>query len=466
MALSASIQRWTGLPWSQQGPALMVGVGHGATHWVAATFYLLLPWIKETLQISYTNAGILVAVFHLASFLANFASGALTDITGKRVLIQSGSLTLGALALGGTSLAWSVIPLALMIAIIGATNNAWHPAAISFLSERYPDNRGYALAVHALGANVGDSIAPLMVGAVLGMLSWQDTALVSTVPVFVVAFWIWTVLSRHETISPAETKETRKVPYLSELKIMFRQFELLGLSMMSGFRAAAQVGLLMFVPLYLTDVLEAGPMMTGVGFSLMQLGGVLSSPVAGAWSDRIGRRPIVVGGLALSTLFIAFLAIAGSQILFVSGIAFLGFVLYGVRPVVHSWALDLTSKTMGGTVISLVFGTQSLFSIGIPVLSGMVADLFGLQRVFWLLAGLILVSNLIAFFLKDSRNGGKACFFAGLHPIAHREELGRGKMARGSRHGNLCRKSRRRHIIGEFRNDDHVILTECHENIQ
>ena len=404
MALSASIQRWTGLPWSQQGPALMVGVGHGATHWVAATFYLLLPWIKETLQISYTNAGILVAVFHLASFLANFASGALTDITGKRVLIQSGSLTLGALALGGTSLAWSVIPLALMIAIIGATNNAWHPAAISFLSERYPDNRGYALAVHALGANVGDSIAPLMVGAVLGMLSWQDTALVSTVPVFIVAFWIWTVLSRHETISPAETKETLKVPYLSELKIMFRQFELLGLSMMSGFRAAAQVGLLMFVPLYLTDVLEAGPMMTGVGFSLMQLGGVLSSPVAGAWSDRIGRRPIVVGGLALSTLVIAFLAIAGSQILFVSGIAFLGFVLYGVRPVVHSWALDLTSKTMGGTVISLVFGTQSLFSIGIPVLSGMVADLFGLQRVFWLLAGLILVSNLIAFFLKDSRN--------------------------------------------------------------
>ena len=403
MALSASIQRWTGLPWSQQGPALMVGVGHGATHWVAATFYLLLPWIKETLQISYTNAGILVAVFHLASFLANFASGALTDITGKRVLIQSGSLTLGALALGGTSLAWSVIPLALMIAIIGATNNAWHPAAISFLSERYPDNRGYALAVHALGANVGDSIAPLMVGAVLGMLSWQDTALVSTVPVFVVAFWIWTVLSRHETIPSAETKETRKIPYLSELKIMFRQFELLGLSMMSGFRAAAQVGLLMFVPLYLTDVLEAGPMMTGVGFSLMQLGGVLSSPVAGAWSDRIGRRPIVVGGLALSTLVIAFLAIAGSQILFASGIAFLGFVLYGVRPVVHSWALDLTSKTMGGTVISLVFGTQSLFSIGIPVLSGMVADLFGLQRVFWLLAGLILVSNLIAFFLKDSR---------------------------------------------------------------
>ena len=52
--------------------------------------------------------------------------------------------------------------------------------------------------------------------------------------------------------------------------------------MMSGFRAAAQVGLLMFVPLYLTDVLEAGPMMTGVGFS-----------------DAVGRGAFLPGGRCL-----------------------------------------------------------------------------------------------------------------------------------------------------------------------
>ena len=136
---------------------------------MAATFYILLPWIKEELQISYTDAGILVAVFHLASFLANFASGTLTDISGRRVLIQSGSLVLGALALGGVAVAWGILPLAMMITVIGATNNSWHPAALSFLSERYPNNRGYALSIHALGANIGDSVAPLAIGAVLGL---------------------------------------------------------------------------------------------------------------------------------------------------------------------------------------------------------------------------------------------------------------------------------------------------------
>ena len=89
MQLNTYIQRLTGLTLSEQGPAVIVVLGHGATHWVAATFYLLLPWIKEELQISYTNAGILVAVFHLASFLANFASGTLTDISGKRCLLYT-----------------------------------------------------------------------------------------------------------------------------------------------------------------------------------------------------------------------------------------------------------------------------------------------------------------------------------------------------------------------------------------
>ena len=37
--------------------------------------------------------------------------------------------------------------------IIGSTNNLWHPAAISYLSARFPDRKGYALSIHALGGN-------------------------------------------------------------------------------------------------------------------------------------------------------------------------------------------------------------------------------------------------------------------------------------------------------------------------
>ena len=83
----------------RQGPIFLVGLGHGATHWVAATFYLLLPFINRDLGLSYSQAGLLVSIFHIASVGANFGSGPLVDVTGRRVLFQILALVLGGGAL-------------------------------------------------------------------------------------------------------------------------------------------------------------------------------------------------------------------------------------------------------------------------------------------------------------------------------------------------------------------------------
>ena len=84
-----------GIPISRHGPALLIGLGHGGTHWVAAFFYLLLPYLTDDLGLSYAQAGSLVALFHAASALANLGSGALVDVTGRRVGYQIGSLVMG-----------------------------------------------------------------------------------------------------------------------------------------------------------------------------------------------------------------------------------------------------------------------------------------------------------------------------------------------------------------------------------
>ncbi len=78
----AAIERITGLRWTGQGPAFLVGLGHAGTHWIAATFYLLLPFIAGDLGLSYAEAGALVAVFHVSAVAANFASGLIADAWG------------------------------------------------------------------------------------------------------------------------------------------------------------------------------------------------------------------------------------------------------------------------------------------------------------------------------------------------------------------------------------------------
>ena len=159
--------------WREQGPAFLVGFGHAGTHWIAAFFYLLLPYITKDLGFSYTDAGLLVAVFHLSALLANFGSGLLVDVTGRRVFFQVVSLLIGAGALFAFGASRQLLVLAALVTLIGASNNLWHPPAIAYLSEMYPGNRGYALSVHALGANLGDTLAPLAAGSLLAALTWQ-----------------------------------------------------------------------------------------------------------------------------------------------------------------------------------------------------------------------------------------------------------------------------------------------------
>ena len=176
------VQRLTGLQWREQGPAVLVGMGHGATHWVMGTFYLLLPFIAKTLHLSYTEVGLLVSVVHISSFATNLFSGAVVDLTGRRVPILVVSLVIGALALACFGMAKGVLGLLPLVVLIGCTNNLWHPAAISYISGRFPEQRGYALSIHALGANGGDALAPLAVGAALVWLNWPQAASAASLP--------------------------------------------------------------------------------------------------------------------------------------------------------------------------------------------------------------------------------------------------------------------------------------------
>ena len=397
------IVKLTGLGVREQAPAWVVSLGHGATHWIAATFYLILPYLTQELGMSYTQAGVLVSTFHISSFLANFGSGMVVDVLGRRVLVQAVSLLLGAVALMAFGVAGGLAVLIGLVVIIGGTNNLWHPAAISFLSGLYPKNRGYVLSIHTLGASLGDSLAPLCVGAMLTILTWRDTAVWGSIPATIVAALILVSIARMD--KDADGQVSKKITvgeYFSGLKVMFTDKAAMGLCLMAGFRSMTQNGLLMFIPIYLANVLKVGPVMTGVGMTAMQVGGFFAGPIAGAWSDKIGRRPIVLGAATGTTIVVAFLALAQNEYMFFAGVSVLGFVLFAIRPVIHSWMMDLTPPRMHGSATSALFGTQSALSFIVPVAGGVIADIYGVGAVFYALAGTMLAANVLVAMLPDA----------------------------------------------------------------
>jgi MFS transporter, FSR family, fosmidomycin resistance protein len=388
-----------------QIPVILVSLGHGATHWIAATFYLVLPFITRDLGLSYTQAGLLVTCFYVASAAANLPSGSVVDLTGRRVLIQAVALVGGAVGLFAVGLTESYLALAAAVTLIGATNMLWHPAAIAYLSGHLPKNRGYALSIHALGANVGDAVAPLVAGALMLSLTWHTTAELNAMVGIVVAALIFLVLNGGDTAAKAEAAKKNIRSYLAETVAVFRRRAVWSLCLMAGMRSMMQGGLLVFLPLYLADELKLNPFWMGLALMLLQVGGIVASPIAGVLSDRIGRRPIVLAGMSSTTALVLALTLISDATVFVVAISILGFCMYAMRPVIHSWLMDRTPPSLAATMTSAMFGTQSTLTAITPAIGGMIADRYGLSAVFYFLGACILVANALALAVPRSEKG-------------------------------------------------------------
>lgn len=386
-----------------QGPILMLSLGHGATHWIVGTLYILLPLIKDSLGLSYAEAGLFLSVYHASSFVANFATGLAVDVSGRRVLVQVVALLAGAAAMLVFGVTSTYALLCVMIGMMGAANQAWHPGAISYLAHRYAQRRGYALSIHAMGANAGDALGPMIAGILLTWMTWGQAALISAAPSVIMAVVLIVALL------PAEKPETREGAsmgfreYVSGYAALLKDRAVMGLAATAAFRTMAQIGLFAFLPLYIIDVMQKSTIYMGTALMVIQVGGLLASPIAGLWSDRIGRRPIVFGALALSSAVIVALTFVANPTAYVMGISLLGFFLFSIRPVVQSWMMDLVPPRFTGSATSLMFGTQAILGALAPIVGGLIADSYGLVSVFYFLAALMLFANVLVVMIpKDA----------------------------------------------------------------
>ncbi len=379
-----------------QVPIFLVGFGHGSTHWILATVYLLLPFLVRDLELSYSQAGLFVSIIQVSALLCNFGSGLIVDLTGRRVVFLGISLVAGAtglIVLGTTGL---FVAMCLAVALIGASNNLWHSPAISFLSSQFPHHRGYVLSIHATGASLGDAIAPAVAGVLLLSLSWQQVALVNALPVFAIAAILVLALLPKDR-APTGRHGRRGLAfgqYLNGLRGILRARSVLLLALTAGFRSMAQNGIIVFLPLYLVHGLAFNPAQTGGTIMLMQISGLVAGLIAGILSDRLGRRPVILCGLSATTVVILAATFITDAAVYIGCVSVLGFVLFALRPVIQSWMLDLTPQEMGGSATSMLFGAQSLMSATVPIAGGIIADLYGLQTVFYCLAIFMLIANL------------------------------------------------------------------------
>jgi FSR family fosmidomycin resistance protein-like MFS transporter len=380
----------------------VVSIGHALTHWYPATFYLLLPLIGAELGLSYSQIGSILTCQYAAGAISNVPGGIFVDTVGRKGLLMALSLFwigFPYFVMGFSHAYWMMLACA---TLLGIGNNLWHPTAIPWLANRFPERKGLVMSFHSMGGNVGDALAPLVVGAMLAVFSWRDVVLMNVIPGIVMSALILIYIGRLYKAEKSAGAAKKPVPMtgaerLKSIASLLTNRAVVTLSIGSTFRTMTQSALLTFLPVYLARDMGYSPLWIGACMFALQAAGFAAAPIAGHLSDTMGRRQVVASSMSMTALVLLAMIFAGGTIWFVVLVAVLGFFLFAVRAVLQAWLLDATPPGLGGSAIGILFGAQAAGAAVGPICAGVLADHFGIMAAFYFLAGTIIVANLMIF---------------------------------------------------------------------
>ncbi|MBL25247.1 MAG: hypothetical protein CMM48_15280 [Rhodospirillaceae bacterium] len=398
------------LTWRDQSVVALVSAGHGVTHYLHTIVLVVSPIIKEKFDLSYTELGLFFTIYTTGNFLASVIGGPFADLTGRRLLLQVISMTILSLAI---LILGFVEEYAVLLAIgvfIAFSNQLWHPAAIPYLATRFDAHRGYVMSIHGMCSNIGDVLVPLVVPAMLTgnymiaqlePMSWKSVMIVNTLPGFLILPFL-VLMALREKGSATSGRGLGLKSYFAGIVEQAKNRTVLGIGLIAGLRTTAQSGSRNFLPVYLVDQFDWSLTQAGIALLLLNLGGSFGAIPAGMASDKFGRRKVMMWAISLATIFIVALPLLRDELLIVLGICLVGFSIYATRPVLISWMMDSVPGEFRGTATSLMFATQSTFSIPNMAITGIIADTFGIITIFYWFALMLLLANAVVFLLpKD-----------------------------------------------------------------
>lgn len=350
----------------------------------------LVVLYKQAFQLNYTQSTLIVLVSYLTSSITQPIFGMLTD-KKPRVWFYPLGVFLSVSGLALTGIAPSYPWLLLFVAISGFGSGIFHPEASRGTHLAAGNRKGFSQALFQVGGNAGQAFGPLMIPLFL-----MFTGIEGLIWLLPVAF-----LTLFVTIPYVPwLKENARIMKKSAKKIAGknRPFSAALLVLIITLRSFCQVGIVIFLPFYLTDMsLEKVEILN----FLFVGAGALGTLIGGISSDRIGMKRILVSSMALATPFSLLFARLDGVLAIIDLFLFGFFVLSSFSVSVVYMQRLLPQNVALASGLSIGFGVGA-GGIGSIIMGGM-SDLFGVNTVFILLSLLPLIGAFLSIFLPSEK---------------------------------------------------------------
>jgi EmrB/QacA subfamily drug resistance transporter len=384
-----------------------------------------LPSIQRDLHTSLSALEWTINAYTLTFAVLLVTGGRLGDIFGRRRMFLFGVVTfaLSSAAIGfSPNDAWLIAGRALQ----GVGAAFMMPATLSIISNAFPPHeRGKAIGTWAGVSAIALAIGPLVGGWMVEHLSWQAIFFIN-VPVAVVAVVI-TLWAAHESrddtaertvdipgvltigagvgalvlalvegntwgwdslgvlgllavsvaslVAFAITERRVKNPMLDFTYFRSRTF--FGANLVAFLVTFAMFGMFLFIALYMQNVLGYSPLEAGVRFLPTTLVVMALGPVAGRLSDRIGPRPLLVGGLttvAIALFWQSFIQVDTSYLFLLPAFVLMGVGIAFVMSPMSTAAMNAVDRTKAGAASGVLSMTRMVGgTLGVAVIGAMVS---------------------------------------------------------------------------------------------
>jgi MFS family permease len=343
-----------------------------------------------------------VVAFGIAKAVTNLGAGALADRIGRRrILIIGWLVALPVPLLIAVAPSWGWIVAANVL--LGVNQGlAWSMTVVMKIDLVGPRRRGLALGLNESAGYGGVAIAALLTGLLASEFAARDVLVVAGAVVAVVALVLSVLFVRDTGAHVVEEQRLSAAGSSSETLPLRRAFAE-ATYRRPALRACSQAGLFNnlndalawgLVPLFLAAH-GAGPGRIGIVAGIYPAVWALAQIWTGHVSDRVGRKPLIVGGMLLQAVGLGLLAVSNAAfgVAVVAAVA-MGFGTALVYPTLIAAISDVVEPLDRATVVGVYrFWRDAGYVVG-GLIAGLAADAIGYGGSIGIVAGLTAASGL------------------------------------------------------------------------
>lgn len=361
----------------------LVVIAFMQTHVHRLGFAPLIPLVTAELGLSYAAAGTIQTAYFWTYTLVQMPVGMIADRWGVRPVMLGCMtiLTLGALAFAGSGSYLAAIAARMLVGVGAAA--VWVPG-LRLVSEWFPaSERGRATGLIGAGGGAGGTLGFVLVPLMAAAWGWRAAYALAAVPAALTLVLIAVLLPGTAAGGAARSAPTGSLRRVLAARALW-PFNLTVLCSYGSY-----FSFITFLPAFLVSDLGMSPARAGLVSGLIPAATIVSWPLAGLVSDRLGRRrPVYLAsqaaGIAVCLAFALVVPHFGTGVAAVAAVT-TGLVSGGmILPFVM--VVELFPPEIAGTAAGVTNTATFVGGMVLPIILGRVVDVTGSFPAAFLLA--------------------------------------------------------------------------------